>query len=157
MKLSEKQIDRIFDKADKSSEVYEKHDGRAQRFISTYGLKCDWSYRREKFKSIALTWKLGVSRIEALKIRIGDWKPKHDRSNQAVFYFDVETENEADEILEKFEKFDFRELENRFDEWFDRDCVRMRNTGDTQKWLSQVVPTLRSEFSLNTSITQLSS
>ena len=116
-------------------------------FNSTYALKNDWSYKGEKFKNIALTWKLGVSRIEALKIRIANWKPKYDRSNQAIFYFDVKTEKEAIEILKKFEKFNFKKLEKRFDEWFDKDCVRMKNTGDTQKWLLEIIPVLRSEFS----------
>lgn len=116
-------------------------------FISTYGLKNDWSYKGEKFKNIALTWKLGVSRIEALKIRIANWKPKYDRSNQAIFYFDVKTEKEANEILEKFEKFNFKKLEKRFDDLFEKDSVRIKNTGDTNKWLLKIIPVLRSEFS----------
>lgn len=116
-------------------------------FISTYGLKNNWSYKGEKFKNIALTWKLGVSRIEALKIRIANWKPKYDRSNQAIFYFDVRTEKEANEILKKFEKFNFKKLEKRFDDLFDKDSVRTKNTGDTDKWLLKIIPVLRSEFS----------
>ena len=56
-------------------------------FISTYGLRNDWSYKGEEFISVGLTWKLGVSNIDALKIRIAKWKPKYDRSNQAIFYF----------------------------------------------------------------------
>lgn len=116
-------------------------------FISTYGLKNDWSYRGEKFKNIALTWKLGVCRIEALKIRIANWKPKYDRSNQAIFYFDVKTEKEANEILKKFEKFNFKKLEKRFDDLFENDSVRIKNTGDTEKWLLKIIPVLRSEFS----------
>lgn len=116
-------------------------------FLSTYGLKNDWSYKGEKFKYIPLTWKLGVSRIEALKIRIANWKPKHDRSNQAIFYFDVESEQEAKCILKNFDGFNFKKLETRFDEWFDKDCVRMKNTGDTREWLLKVIPILRSEFS----------
>ena len=116
-------------------------------FISTYGLKNDWSYKGEKFKNIALTWKLGVSNIYALKIRIANWKPKYDRSNQAIFYFDVKTEDESIEILKSFEKFNFKKLEKRFDNWFDKDLVRIKNTGDTQKWLSQIIPVLRAEFS----------
>lgn len=115
-------------------------------FVSTYGLRNDWSYKGEKFKNIALTWKLGVSNIEALKIRIAR-KPKYDRSNQAIFYFDVKTENEAIEILKKFEKFNFKKLEKRFDDLFEKDSVRMKNTGDTEKWLLKIIPVLRSEFS----------
>lgn len=124
-------------------------------FLSTYGLKNDWSYRGEKFKYIPLTWKLGVSRIEALKIRIASWKPKNDRSNQSIFYFDVKTEAEALQILKKFENVDFKKLENRFDEWFDKDCVRIKNTGETQKWLSDVITVLRSEFSPHGTINEV--
>ena len=116
-------------------------------FISTYGLKNDWSYKGEKFKNIPLTWKLGVSRIEALKIRIANWKPKYYRGNQAIFYFDVKTEVEANEILKRFEKFNFKKLEKRFDELFEKDSIRMKNTGDTEKWLLKIIPMLRAEFS----------
>ena len=124
-------------------------------FSSSYGLKNDWSYKSEKFKCIPLTWKLGVSRIEALKIRIANWKPKQDRSNQAIFYFDVQTEEAAIKLLKNFEKFDFKQLEDRFDKWFDKDRVNLKNTGDTQKWLLDIIPVLRSEFS-PTSLKQVS-
>jgi len=116
-------------------------------FTSTYGLKNDWSYQGEKFKNIALTWKLGVCSIGALKIRIANWKPKYDRRNQAIFYFDVKTEKEANEILKKFEKFNFKKLEKRFDDLFEKDSVRIKNTGDTEEWLLKIIPVLRSEFS----------
>ena len=95
-----------------------------------------------------MTWKLGVSRIEALKIRIANWKPKYDRSSQAIFYFDVKTKEEAYQILKKFESFDFVKLENRFDELYDSNRTNLINTGETQKWLSQIIPSLRLDFSV---------
>ena len=118
------------------------------KFISTYGVSEDWSYRGENFFIIPLTWKLGVSRIEALKIRIANWKPRYDRSCQAIFYFDVKTEEQAFVILEKFRRFNFKKLEKRFDLLFDKDLVRRKNTGDTGKWLKVVIQTLRKEFKL---------
>ena len=118
------------------------------KFISTYGLSDSWSYKSEKFKYIPLSWKMGVSRIEALKIRIASWKPRYDRSGQAIFYFDVKTKHEAKLILWKFAKFNFKKLEKRFDELFEKDKVRIKNTGDTGIWLTKIMPILRAEFAL---------
>lgn len=119
------------------------------RFKTTYGVKRDWSYRGEIFYYIPLTWKLGVSRIEAIKIRIARWKPKWDRSNQSIFYFDVESEEQAANILNRFEKFNFKKLENRFDKLFEKDKVKTKNTGDTSKWILEILPILRTEFSID--------
>lgn len=118
----------------------------ATEFKSTYGLRSEWSYRGEEFKIISLSYKLGVSRIEALKIRIAKWKPKTNRNNQAIFYFDVETHLQAQEILKRFIDFDFKKLEKRFDSIFELDNVRIKNTGETQEWLSILIPKLRSKF-----------
>jgi len=115
-------------------------------FNSTYGIRVDRSYRSEKFKYVPLTWKLGVCRIEALKIRIATWKPKQDRSYQSVFYFDVETESEANKILADFKSFNFKKLEGMFDQMFNDDNVRLMNTGDTINWLLKAIPMLRLEF-----------
>ena len=120
-------------------------------FISYYVLKTDWSYYNETFKEISLTWKLGVSSIEALKIRIATWKPKYNRSNQAIFYFDVQTEEQAHEILMKFKKFNFKKLQDRFNELFEKENIRMKNTGETQIWLLKIIPILRTEFKINDS------
>jgi len=116
-------------------------------FISTYGFKKDWSYRGEEFYFIPLTWKLGVSNIEALKIRISKWKPKFDRENQAIFYFDVETKEEAKLVLDKFKAFNFKKLEDKFDSIFNDENVRLKNSGETKEWLLNVIPLLRTEFS----------
>ena len=113
---------------------------------STYGIKFDWSYKGEDFWYIPLTWKLGVSRIEALKIRIAKWTPKSNRSNQAIFYYDVKTKDEASVILSKFIDFNFKKLENRFDKLYENDRCNIKCTGDTQKWLNEIIPMLRKEF-----------
>lgn len=115
-------------------------------FNSTYGLKRDWSFRAEEFYYIPLTWKLGVSRIEALKIRISKWYPKENRSNQAIFYFNAESKEGANEVLKQFQDFDFKALEKRFDELFDSTRMYRKCTGDTQKWLLEIIPQLRKEF-----------
>jgi len=115
-------------------------------FISTWGLKRDWSYRGEEFIYIPLTWKLGVSNIEALKIRIAKWRPKYNRSNQALIYYEVNTQEQAQVILNSYVNFNFKHLEKRFDELYERDRGMMMNTGDTCKWLLGIIPILRNEF-----------
>ena len=113
---------------------------------STYGLNKDFSFKSEVFYYVPLTWKLGVCGIEALKIRVASWKPKWDRSNQSIFYFDVKTEAEAIDIINKYKSFNFVKLENRFDKLYELNSVRIKNTGETSKWLSEIIPILRNEF-----------
>ena len=122
---------------------------------STYNLRTDFSFRGEKFFNIPLTWRLGVSNIELLKIRVAGWKPKSNRSNQAIFYFDVKTKDDAFQILEKVKDFNFKKIQNYYEKihiekWFSGNNIE-RNTGATQKWLDGVViPELREKYkSLN--------
>jgi len=115
-------------------------------FNSTYGLQTYQSFKGETFKSIPLTWKLGVSRIEAFKIRIAAWKPKYNRNEEAIFYFEVNNLEEAKSILNQFEQFDFKQLEYRFDTLYELDKVRIKNTGETREWLKKIIPVLQAEF-----------
>jgi len=112
---------------------------------STYGLRYDYSYVNERFICISLSWKTCF--LNALKIRIAKWRPTSDRSNQAIFYFDVRTKEEAEIILDKFKDFDFKKLEDRFDSLFDKEA-NGKNTGELHKWNEKIIPLLRSEFPL---------
>lgn len=117
---------------------------------STYGLRKDWSYRSETFFIIPLTWRLGVSKIELLKIRVASWRPKYDRTNQSIFYFDVNTKDEALEIIEKNKDFDFKKIENFFEKMYLNRGQKTMNTGETEKWLNEIViPKIREKFKIN--------
>ena len=124
-------------------------------FNSTYGLRINHSLQGETFYIIPLTWKLGYSNIDILKIRIAQWKPKGDRTNQALFYFDVDSIEKVDEILHRFNDFEFKVIEERFDVLFDQNNVRQKNTGEIGKWLLCIIPLLRNEFKLKIITTQV--
>lgn len=113
---------------------------------STYGIRSDWSYKTEEFLYVSISWRTHVC---ALKIRIAQWRPKSDRSNQAIFYYDVNTRNEAYDIVKQFEQFNFKKLEQRFDDLFIAARGWMLNTGDTDKLLKEIIPVLRKEFIVN--------
>jgi len=110
---------------------------------STHGINTDWSYKAEEFLYVPISWR---THLCALKIRIARWRPRQDRSNQAIFYYDVNTRNEAYAIIKQFETFNFKKLENRFDELFVATKGWMMNTGETSKWLLEIIPLLRKEF-----------
>lgn len=115
------------------------------RLNSTYRIRSDWSYKAEEFLCVSISWRTHVC---ALKIRIAKWRPKSDRSNQAIFYHDVDTRNEAYDIIKQFEKFNFKKLEKRFEELFAASKGWMLNTGDTDKLLKEIIQILRKEYSL---------
>lgn len=114
---------------------------------STYGIRIDRSFRQELFASVPLTWMLGVSSVDILKVRKARWRPKFDRSNSAVFYIDVNDPEQFAEVLSTFENFDFKAIEDLFNEMFLK-TKRCMNTGETQEWLhSKFLPTARAKFS----------
>lgn len=114
---------------------------------STYGISTDFSFRSEDFIYVPLTWRLGVCRIEILKIRIASWKPKYDRSNSAIYYFDVKSRDEAKNILKQFEDFDFKSIEDFFDEKYPKKSM---NTGQTCDWLNdKFIPETRIKYPIN--------
>lgn len=114
---------------------------------STYGISTDFSFRSEDFIYVPLTWRLGVCSIEILKIRIASWKPKHDRSNSAIYYFDVKSREEAHNILKQFEDFDFKSIEDFFDEKYPKNSM---NTGETSDWLQNIlIPQTRAKYPIN--------
>lgn len=115
-------------------------------FKSTYGLNSGWSYKSEVFRFIPISWRLGVCSIDALKIRIANWTPREDRTASSIFYFDVRTFEEAKIILDSFKGFNFKKLERRFENLYERDSVLGKNTGETRDWLKEIVPVLREEF-----------
>lgn len=119
----------------------------ASKFMSTYGLSTNYSFVSEKFMYIPLTWRLGISSIEALKIRISSWVPKNDRSGQAIFYYDVKTKDEALDILKRFNDFNFLELENEFETLFLNERINLKCTGDTREFLKKIIPILREKYS----------
>jgi len=115
-------------------------------FKSTYNIRRDWSYKGENFISIPLTWRLGVCSIDILKIRIAHWKPKYNRSNQAIYYYDVTSKQEADVILDSFKEFDFKAVEDYFEAKYLVDKPG-HTTGIVDKWLNEVlIPDIRAKF-----------
>ncbi len=116
-------------------------------FKSTYGLKKDSSFRGESFRSIPLTWRLGVCNIEILKVRVASWRPKLSRSNSAVFYYEVDTLEKADNILLGYKDFSFKKVENLFEDMYIKDNVLKKNTGAIMEWLMGVfIPKARELF-----------
>lgn len=112
---------------------------------STYGIRIDRSFQSELFASVSLTWQLGVSSIDILKVRKAKWKPQLDRSNSAIFYIDVKDPEQFAEALSAFEKFDFKAVEDFFDDMYSK--VKRGNTGETRLWLSGVfIPAARLKF-----------
>lgn len=116
------------------------------KLISTYGISTDYSYVRERFIYVPVSWK---SHLKILYIRIATWKPKEDRSGRSIFYFDVETEEQANEILKQFKLFDFKEVEKRFDDLWCENHAQLKNTGERHDFIAEVLPLLRNEFSKN--------
>lgn len=116
------------------------------KFKSTYGPSTDFSYVGERFFYIPISWK---SHLKILYIRIAKWKPREDRSNRAVFYFDVENQDQADEIVNTFKSFDFKEIEKRFDDLWCENHAQLKNTGERRDFISEILPILRSEFLIN--------
>lgn len=116
------------------------------KFMSTYGLSTNYSFVSENFMYIPLTWRLGISNIEALKIRISNWVPKNDRSGQAIFYYDVKTKDKALEILKMFNNFNFLELEKEFETLFLNEKMNLKCSGDTREFLKKITPILREKY-----------
>ena len=113
---------------------------------STYGIKTNFSYKDEFFYYIPLTWRLGVNRIELVKIRVAGWKPKGNRENQAIFYFDVKTKNEALEIIDEIKDYDFKRVENFFEKLYLQYPLNY-NTGERYEWLEKIaIPATREKF-----------
>lgn len=115
---------------------------------STYGLKKDWSYRGEEFYIVPLTWRLGVCGIDILKIRIANWRSKYNRSNQAIFYYDVKSKEEANKILDLYKDYNFKTVEN----WFEKEYKESNighTTGVVNNWLDTVIiPAARKKFNI---------
>lgn len=102
---------------------------------STYGVHFDFSYRNEMFYSISSSWRPGSRCI--LKIRIAKWKPKQDRSNNAIMYHEVTTKEEALVILNTYKDFDFLSIEDEFEAMWKKDNFDDKgyfNTGETDNW-----------------------
>lgn len=117
------------------------------KFRSTYGLSKDASFRGESFRHMPLTWRLGVCSIDILKIRIASWTPKLSRKNSAVFYYDVDTVEKANEILNRYEVFNFKRIESYFEKEYLQDNILGKNTGETMDWLTNTfLPKARSKF-----------
>ncbi len=113
---------------------------------STYGVHLDWSFVGEEFYSVSMHWRC---RLPILKIRIANWKPKHDRSNGALFYYDVKTKQEALDILNKYKDFNFKEIEDWYDEYWIKSNIGY-TTGILHKWWNDVIiPEGRIKFQLN--------
>lgn len=113
---------------------------------STYGVQKDWSYRGENFYYVPLTWRLHS--INILKIRIANWKPKYNRCNEALFYFDATTTEEATTILESFKDFNFKKIEKYFENLYIKDEVYIKNTGEVNLWLEKNIPILKNKFGI---------
>jgi hypothetical protein len=112
---------------------------------STYGLSTDFSYVGERFLYVPVSWK---SHVNILYIRIAKWKPKEDRSGRAIFYYDVETQQEADEIISLFKLFDFKAVEDRFDVLWCENHAHSKNTGERRDFVSSIMPLLKTEFQI---------
>ena len=111
---------------------------------STYGIRTSASYKSESFFNVTISWRTD---FEILKIRIATWKPKEDRSSQALFYFEVSTRDEAIEIIKKVSDYNFKKIENYFEKIYKRDSAWLKNTGETYEWLDNVIiPEFREKF-----------
>ncbi len=114
---------------------------------STYGLQTDWSYQNELFWYISLSWRCSV---RILKIRSAPWKPKNDRSDEAIFYYDVTSDKEANAILDTYRDYDFKAIENLFEDLWKRDNFDNKghfNTGERIKWFRDIfLPLARAKF-----------
>lgn len=112
---------------------------------SIYDFKKDFSFRNEQFYIIPLSWRVHRNLV---KIRVSEWKPKEDRSCQSIFYFDVKTESEAYEILEKIKSYNFKKIQNYFEKIYLRDNPHW-STGAMDNWLNNTVqPELKNKFQI---------
>lgn len=97
-----------------------------------------YSNRGERFKNISLTWRLGVSNIDLVKIRIANWAPRHDRSGQAVYYYDCKTDEEVKAAVKDVATKPLGEVRELFTVLFDEFRIEKglaHNTGETQEFL----------------------
>lgn len=117
-------------------------------FNSTYGLNYDFSFKGEIFYSISSSWRLASRPI--LKIRVANWKPKVDRNNQAIFYYDVSKDTDAKNILDLYKDFNFVEIENEFEKMWNEDNFKNKgyfNTGETDTWWNtKFLPYIRDKY-----------
>lgn len=108
---------------------------------STYGIHYDFSFVGEEFYSVSSSWRLGSRPI--LKIRVANWKPKQNRSNQALFYYEVKTKEEALKIINEHESFDFK----KYEEMFEKEWTKTGSsiTGENNKWWNEYfIPLVKS-------------
>jgi len=100
----------------------------------------DYSLRGEKFMNIPLTWRLGVSNIEIVKIRLASWTPKSDRSNQAVYYYDCRTDEEVEKSIKEASGKPIKKIKELFEKLFLEYIGKgqLTCTGDTQKFLKNI-------------------
>jgi len=112
----------------------------------------DFSYKGETFKNISLTWRLGVSRIELVKIRLADWTPRADRSGQAVYYYDCKTKEEVEQAIKDALTKPLIKVESLFEtmwlEW--KKEQRVHNTGETERWLKEEFLPAARKLKINT-------
>ena len=99
----------------------------------------DFSYRGETFKYLSLTWRLGISNIDLVRIRLSSWKPKHSRENQAVYYYDCRTEEEVKAAMKDSLTKPLGDVKKLFDKMFDdfkKEKGNSHNTGETREFLN---------------------
>ena len=115
---------------------------------STYGLIKDWSYRGEIFYTVPSLWNHGS--IPILKIRIANWKPKYDRSDTAIFYYDVRTKEDANKILGLYKLYNFKKIEKEAEKMWNKDNFDDKgcfNSGETDNWwTNKFIPYIRLKY-----------
>jgi hypothetical protein len=110
----------------------------------TYSTQSDFSYVGEQFVTVPCHWRPGS--FNTLKIRKASWKPKQNRNNSAIYYFDVKTTEEVNTILESFKNFDFKQIEKEYVEQYGQ-LHRILNTGEnTEWWIKTFIPYIRKKY-----------
>ncbi len=104
------------------------HLNTSHLYNSIYDLYTDYSFVSENFYVIPIG---GTHRLDALKIRVADWKPRYNRDYSAVFYYEVKTKQEALDILKVYEKFNFKELQNLYTEMYGKEQSINRDVSTT--------------------------
>jgi hypothetical protein len=128
--------------------AYERSSLTIKKMKSTYKLRKGHSFKGEAFYEIPCSWRPGARPV--LKIRIAAWRPKEDRANQAVYYYDVDTHAQADDILTRWRGFDFTLVQEEYEKMWCKDNFEDEgyfNTGQTTKWWTEkFIPYIIKQF-----------
>ena len=116
----------------------------------TYNTQSDFSFVGEQFVTVPCHWRPGS--FPTLKIRQASWKPKQNRDNSAIYYFDVKTKEEVNAVLESFKDFDFKRIEEEYVEHYGK-LQRILNTGENREWWTKTfIPYIREKYPLQQNI-----